>query len=195
MIAAKVCKRCELEKPVAEFRPDIRYKDGFGSWCSECHRKRNSEWAKENRARLSAKSAAWRRENKELAQAINRRFKQANKERLAAEHAEWAQKNKDKRRATTAKRKAAKLRATPAWADLEAIAAIYRRAAEIEAATGQRMHVDHIIPLQHPLVCGLHVPENLQILTGPENESKKNKWPSAPETKPQQLSILGDETA
>ena len=39
------------------------------------------------------------------------------------------------------------------------------------------MHVDHIVLLQHQLVCGLHVAENLQILPGAFNETKRNHWP------------------
>lgn len=176
-MSKKACRRCQLVKPHAAFRPDPRYRDGFGSWCCACHRERNSAWAKENRERLTEKAAAYRAAKPEVHRQADRKHKAANKQELAAKHAAWAKRNRGKRNATSAKHKAAKMRATPPWADLDQIAAIYDAAAEIQRRTGQRMHVDHIVPLQHPRVCGLHVAANLQILPGAENESKRNKWP------------------
>ena len=173
----KACARCSSFKDLGEFRADPRYKDGRGSWCKQCHRERNSEWAKENRARLTAKAAEWRATNLETARETNIRFKRRNAPALRAQHAAWAKENRGKRNATAAKYKAAKLRAMPPWANLETIKAVYREAARIQAETGERMHVDHVVPLQHDLVCGLHCEANLQILPGAVNEAKRNKWP------------------
>lgn len=76
-----------------------------------------------------------------------------------------------------AKRKTAILQRTPAWADLAAILAVYAECERITRRTGIRHHVDHEIPLQGRLVSGLHVHNNLQILTAAENLRKHNGWP------------------
>lgn len=72
--------------------------------------------------------------------------------------------------AIRAKRRAAKLNATPKWADLEAIKYIYT------VAHKAGLEVDHIVPLQGKLVCGLHVENNLQLLTRNENTRKGNRY-------------------
>jgi len=70
--------------------------------------------------------------------------------------------------ANTAKRRASKLNATPKFANLNKIKEIYKNCPK-------GFHVDHIIPLNNKLVCGLHVEWNLQYLPAKENLSKSNK--------------------
>lgn len=80
------------------------------------------------------------------------------------------------RAAYTARYNAAKLQATPRWADMEQIAAFYLEAARLTAETGVPHEVDHKVPLRHPLVCGLHVPNNLQVVPMTVNRSKSNRF-------------------
>ncbi len=65
---------------------------------------------------------------------------------------------------------------TPKWAKKEDIQAIYEEAKRLTIETGIKHQVDHIIPLKHPLVCGLHVKENLRVITQEENYKKNNKF-------------------
>jgi hypothetical protein len=68
--------------------------------------------------------------------------------------------------------------ATPLWSDKSKIRKIYEQAYEMTKATGVKYEVDHIDPLTNSLVCGLHVPENLQIITLEENRKKRNSFKS-----------------
>lgn len=80
--------------------------------------------------------------------------------------------------AAITKRKAAKLNASPAWADQTKITSIYAEARRITELTGVRHEVDHIVPLQSRIVCGLHVEHNLQVIPATVNRSKGNRrWP------------------
>lgn len=66
-------------------------------------------------------------------------------------------------------------RATPPWADVGAIDAIYAECARRTEVMGISHHVDHIVPLRGANVCGLHVEYNLQTLPAVENISKGNR--------------------
>lgn len=77
-----------------------------------------------------------------------------------------------KANAIKAKARAMAMGAMPAWADLKAIEGLYAEAARLGLV------VDHVIPLKgkdsqkQRVVCGLHVPENLVLLTKLENLKK-----------------------
>ena len=61
-------------------------------------------------------------------------------------------------------------RATPNWAGDELIKLVYLKSQEWGFA------VDHIIPVGHKMVCGLHTWHNLQLLSTSENSKKHNKF-------------------
>jgi hypothetical protein len=66
--------------------------------------------------------------------------------------------------------------ATPPWANMGEIRKKYNEAARLSWETGVPHVVDHIIPLNHPLVCGLHVAYNLRAITAGANGAKSNTW-------------------
>jgi excisionase family DNA binding protein len=75
---------------------------------------------------------------------------------------------------------AAARRATPPWANDGKIRAVYAEARARTISEGIKYHVDHVIPLKHELVCGLHVEGNLAIIPATENLLKGNKWRASP---------------
>ena len=94
-----------------------------------------------------------------------------------AENKERKLKNSEKCR----RRYAAKLNASPAWANKEKVLEIYEQAALMTKQTGIQHDVDHIVPIVSNLVCGLHCESNLQVLKSTENYAKGNRyWPDMP---------------
>ena len=79
-----------------------------------------------------------------------------------------------------ASRRAKQKLATPPWLTDPQKAHIkrtYDLAALMEEITGNKYHVDHIIPLKGENVSGLHVPWNLQVLPADINLQKGNRTP------------------
>jgi len=52
---------------------------------------------------------------------------------------------------------------------------LYIQARKLTKIAGVRYVVDHIVPLRSEVVCGLHVPWNLRVITQEENLKKSNK--------------------
>ena len=150
-IETQVCNKCGLQKPLSEyyFRKD---RNIYRRDCKTCEKKRTKAYREANREKLL--------ENKKT-------YYKANREKMRVASKVWRKANPEKRRASHAKRRAAKLQATPAWADLQEIQNFYE-------ACPPGHHIDHIFPLVSDKMCGLHVRCNLQYLPAKENIRKKN---------------------
>lgn len=76
------------------------------------------------------------------------------------------------------KRRAMLKNATPLWYTMERsdILELYKHSNLLSESTGVLHQVDHIIPLSHNLVCGLHCKDNLRVITATENLTKSNKF-------------------
>ena len=144
----------------------------------DCAKARSLAWKISNHEKYINQNLDWKFKNPEKVRKSKLAWREVNRERERQVNTAWSKANRGVRNALWMKREAKKLRATPAWlvaADYDRIAALYTEAARLTRETGVVHHVDHIIPLQGKTVSGLHVPENLQILTAEKNYSKHNK--------------------
>lgn len=183
----KVCSRCKQEKEIIYFSKNKSKKDGLQQECKECAK----YYSKKNYLKDIEKKKSygkeyhkkWYLKNKELKKEYSKEWRVTNKEYLK----EWRLNNKEYRTEWRlsnqglvtfyqSRRRALKRRATPSWSEEIKIKLLYKKAKEYN------LHVDHIVPLQSDIVCGLHCWYNLQLLEASLNISKKNyTWPDMPE--------------
>lgn len=138
------------------------------------------KWLIANRDKKAAGDKAYRESNAELIRERKRLEYEANRDLVKARVREYQQEHKERlrpsRAAATRKRYAKKRLAVPVWAKADAVASLYQQADRLTIETGERHEVDHIVPLQSELVCGLHCEANLRVVRVGENRSKGNRW-------------------
>lgn len=190
----KLCKICDLEKDLYNFSSRKGTKDGLLTSCKQCVKEYNAKYRRENAEKIKqyAKSMVgfyrdsrkkyhkiYRSEHVDQVTIQKNLWYKNNIAKSKIKSKKWSSNNRDKCNATRAKRRAAMKNALPLWLtkiQIIEISEFFTKAKLLNVETGIVHHVDHIIPLQNKLVCGLHVPWNLQLLTPSENSSKKNKF-------------------
>lgn len=165
----KTCTRCIEIKPIdAFYKQRMNSKDGYQSHCKKCDNERKAKWKLSNPE--LAKTHATKAEANRLHDEKRRQYR---KDARKLPHVK-ASKN-----ASYAKRRASKLSRTPKWLtehDYVVIKTFYAVAQMLSRVNGEVWHVDHDIPLQAELASGLHVPSNLRLMRGIENETKRNQY-------------------
>jgi 5-methylcytosine-specific restriction endonuclease McrA len=154
--------------------------------CVECVR---IEWVKSNEARaryfreynrredVKDRKHEWYQENRErVISAAATRPAHVKREYRSA----WKEAHKVQVRADTKARRRKHRDATPPWLTRKQkskLRQLYQIAITMTQTTGEQYVVDHIYPLRSDVVCGLHVPWNLRIITQQQNLQKSNAVP------------------
>jgi 5-methylcytosine-specific restriction endonuclease McrA len=144
----KQCRDCKEQKSETEFVKNKAFSSGIDTLCLVCNRRRTKEY------RLAGKAD---------------RTAEARRARV---------RDRAKHNARMAKSKANRKKRQVTYDEFSLLffEEIYDKAKRLTELIGVPHQVDHIVPLQGKNVSGLHVPENLQILTRYENISKSNKF-------------------
>lgn len=154
--------------------------------CIECLRvewtvgneKRAEYFAERNRDEtVKQKKHEWYMQNRE---AVIERAKVQSPEKKREYRNAWKERNSMIVLANNKVRRRKHREATPPWVTREQkseMRAIYEMAITMSKTTGEQYVVDHIYPLRSEVVCGLHVPWNLRVITRAENLQKSNELP------------------
>lgn len=141
-----VCSKCCAEKAEEAFPLRFASTGTRQRRCRVCTRNYSRNWYRRNAKKKRRQTSEWKRRNPDARCAMNAVYR--------------ARKRNQTIKLTTEQN--------------AAIREYYRRAKKLTKATGISHHVDHMVPLNHPLVCGLHVPWNMQILPDKLNVKKSN---------------------
>lgn len=117
---------------------------------------------------VESPATKWRRLNPEKARQASKTWDSKNPTLRKQLNKTWWLQNKHRRRWYSSQRRKNMAQATPNWVDKTSLKQMY-----FSCPPGY--HVDHIIPINNPKVCGLNVPWNLQYLPAVENLRKGNK--------------------
>lgn len=203
----KRCTKCGEVKLLELFGPHQQTRDKKNSWCKACVKAQRVEYQQTDRVREKRKAykmaarraagipprlhahhvAAYRDHLKDLAHQrraeavlhdahVRSLVKYLKKLSTPAPRTPPGKNHKKRLR-----RRMGDTKRIPPWANTKTIKQVYLAARKLTERTGVQYVVDHIVPLKHPLVSGLHVESNLWPITKDANARKSNRyWPDMP---------------
>ncbi|HLO98683.1 MAG TPA: hypothetical protein VK171_08825 [Fimbriimonas sp.] len=138
--------------------------------CWECRRLNFKKWTEKNKDEIIAKRLAYKKEHAERIKEQRAKNYRDNIERERKRNKKYNSENPWIRKSVKAVRKRGMKRAKPRVVSWSEIATVYKLA----SSSGKT--VDHIVPLFNPVVCGLHVPWNMQLMSLEDNLRKSWKF-------------------
>lgn len=139
-------------------------------------RQTKSKYYNANKEYISQHGKTYRLNNQVKLKKTKDRYVSENHELILARQQVHRRENPGRFNAYNAKRRMSKLQRTPKWSNMEEIKNIYELSSYFQNTFHIKYNVDHILPLQSKFVSGLHVVENLQIISKKENNFKYNTF-------------------
>ena len=173
----KWCPVCRTLKSRTLFSKCKTRYDGLQSRCTSCC---GDVYVKRKDKHLAI-CLKWAKNNKEKMLGYAKKWRERHPARVKQNQADFAKRYSEKFAQKSASRRGVSAKSTPGWANKFFIEEAYALAKLRTKVSEFQWHVDHIVPLQSPLVCGLHVENNLRVITAIENLRKQNHyWPDMP---------------
>lgn len=178
------------EKSEKHFPKDKILESTKVTQCRKCKSKlayKNSDKEKQRK-----RHKAWRDKNKDKIKSYKENYVSSNRDKVLKQDKEYRARPEVKKQRRKYERKYYKdnrskmiaiscaydsrvRAARPSWQKQKEINDYYK------SAKIKGLEVDHIVPINSDLVCGLHCIDNFQLLTRSENASKGNRyWPDMP---------------
>jgi hypothetical protein len=135
-----------------------------------------------NKAAFSEKNKTYYEKNKEAIAENGAVYREENRDAVRNRQRVRYSKNSAELRARSSETRAARAQRVVNWgrdyqmATREKERELHELCVELKAMTSESYSVDHMIPLMGRLVCGLHVPNNLQVIPEALNRMKINKF-------------------
>ena len=166
-----LCKSCLNSNSLLRYnanKEDIRIKE--------------KKYREENKDKIKTRKAKYYKDNKETILLRCSKYRSLNKSKYLEYSRNWRKADIDRYRKLSLKqtslRRARKLQATfkemSEWHTF-ILEEMYDLSYLKSKITGIKWHVDHIVPLKNKHVCGLHHPNNLQVIPATENLRKGNR--------------------
>ena len=164
----KYCAWCKTEKPLDGFHKHKGMRDGRLNKCGEC---------------VLLSVAAWRKKNPDARKIENIKVREKAGTLSRDKYFEKRKQNSIGRKVSSSKYASKRRLQTEFYFCKEYDTFVFEEALKLcqlrEIATGFKWNVDHIVPLNHKIACGLHVADNFQVVPARWNFQKMNKNMSA----------------
>ena len=170
----KYCKKCRNIKPISEFSPDKRNKDGLQTICKVCSNENNKKYYAKHPEKCRKRTAEWAALHPERVKEYKKAWRARRSQHVFEYNKNWKTNNREKVNMHTRNQRARKYKAPGNGITAEEWKNICEKYGNRCLACGKigKLTLDHVMPISKG---GLHESSNVQPLCRTCNAKKGTK--------------------